>query len=73
MNPVSILIHSGAPHDAKLFEEIMKNLQKRRIIQKGYTSIFDKGHYSYKNYQLEISKYKSSLLFFQKTISKETN
>ena len=26
MNPVSILIHSGAPNDAKLFDEIMENL-----------------------------------------------
>ena len=34
MNPVSILIHSGAPNDAKLFDEIMETLQKRRIIQK---------------------------------------
>ena len=34
MNPVCILIHSGAPNDAKLFDEIMENLQKRRIIQK---------------------------------------
>ena len=29
MNPVCILIHSGAPNDAKLFEEILENLQKR--------------------------------------------
>ena len=50
MNPVSILIHSGAPNDAKLFDEIMENLQKRRIIEKGDIIIFDKGYYSYKNY-----------------------
>ena len=35
MNPVCILIHSGAPNDAKLFEEILENLQKRRKIRKG--------------------------------------
>ena len=58
MNPVCILIHSGAPGDAKLFDEIMENLQKRRIIEKGDTLIFDKGYYSYKNYQIGISKYK---------------
>ena len=44
MNPVCILIHSGAPNDAKLFDEIMENLQKRRIIQKGDILIFDKGY-----------------------------
>ena len=58
MNPVCILIHSGAPGDAKLFDEIMENLQKRRIIEKGDTLIFNKGYYSYENYQIGISKYK---------------
>ena len=58
MNPVCILIHSGAPGDAKLFDEIMETLQKRRIIQKGDTLIFDKGYYSYENYQIGINKYK---------------
>ena len=56
--PVAILIHSGAPHDSKIFDEIMRNLQRRRIILKGDTIIFDKGYYSYKNYQIGISKYK---------------
>lgn len=32
--PVAILIHSGAPHDSKIFNEILENLQRRRIIQK---------------------------------------
>ena len=66
MNPVSILIHSGAPNDAKLFDEIMENLQKRRIIEKGDIIIFDKGYYSYKNYQLGISKYKIVPFIFPK-------
>ena len=66
MNPVSILIHSGAPNDAKLFDEIMENLQKIRIIRKGDTLIFDKGYYSYQNYQLGISKYKIIPFIFPK-------
>ena len=66
MNPVSILIHYGAPNDAKLFDEIMENLQKRRIIEKGDIIIFDKGYYSYKNYQLGISKYKIVPFIFPK-------
>lgn len=36
----------------------METLQKRHIIQKGCTLIFDKGYCSYENYQLGISKYK---------------
>ena len=69
MNPVSILIHSGAPNDAKLFDEIMENLQKRRIIEKGDIIIFDKGYYSYKNYHWELANIKLFLSFFQKIIS----
>ncbi len=66
MNTVSILIHSRAPNDAKLFDEIMENLQKRRIIEKGDIIIFDKGYHSYKNYQLGISKYKIVPFIFPK-------
>jgi len=35
--PVAIIIHSGAPHDSKIFCEIMENLRKRRIIRKNDT------------------------------------
>ncbi len=64
--PVAVLIHSGAPHDSKIFDEVMENLQKRRIIQKGDTIIFDRGYYSYQNYQTGISKYKIVPLIFPK-------
>lgn len=66
MNPACILIRSGAPNDAKLFDEIMETLQKKRIIQKGDTILFDKGYYSYKNYQLGIGKYKTVPFIFPK-------
>ena len=66
MNPVCMLIHSVAPNDAKLFDEIMETLQKRWIIQKGDAILFDKGYYSYKNYQLGIGKYKSVPFIFPK-------
>jgi len=56
--PVAILIHSGAPNDAMLFEEILEQLRKRRVIKKGDLLIFDKGYYSYKNYQIGINKFK---------------
>lgn len=65
INPVCILIHSGAPNDA-FFDEIMETLQKRRIIQKGDVLIFDKGYYSYKNYRLGISKYNFVPFIFPK-------
>ena len=72
MNPVCILIHSGAPNDAKLFDPIIETLQKRRIIQKGDTLIFDKGYYSYENYQIGISKYKIVPFIFPRDNFKRT-
>ena len=62
MNPVCILIHSGAPNDARLFEEILENLKKRRIIRKGDVLIFDKGYYSYKNYIFPKEKFNKTRL-----------
>jgi hypothetical protein len=64
--PIAILIHSGAPHDSKVFTEVMENLRKRRIIRKRDTIIFDKGYYSYQNYQIGISKYQIVPLIFPK-------
>ncbi len=64
--PVAIIIRLGAPHDSKIFNEIMENLQKRRIIRKNDTIIFDRGYYSYINYQIGISKYKIVPLIFPK-------
>ena len=64
--PVAILIHAGAPHDSKIFTEIMENLKKRRIIRKRDTILFDKGYYKYENYQIGISKYKIVPLIFPK-------
>jgi hypothetical protein len=64
--PVAIIIHAGAPHDSKIFSEIMDNLQKRRIIRKYDTILFDRGYYSYNNYQIGISKYKIVPLIFPK-------
>ena len=64
--PVAIVIHSGAPHDSKIFSEIMETLRKRRIIRNRDILIFDKGYYSYKNYQIGISSYKIVPLIFPK-------
>jgi len=64
--PVAILIHNGAPHNTKIFTEIMENLRKRRIIRKKDAIIFDRGYYKYENYQIGISKYKIVPLIFPK-------
>ena len=32
--PVSILIHDGSPNDSKIYEEILSELKKRRLLSK---------------------------------------
>ena len=44
MTPVSILIHSGAPNDSKIFDEVLQDLQKRRIIKRKDIILFDRGY-----------------------------
>ena len=65
--PVSILIHSGAPYDSRLFEEILEELSTRRIIKKGDVILFDMGYYSYNNYILGITKYKIIPVIFPRS------
>ena len=71
MTPVSILIHSGAPNDSKIFDEVLQDLQKRQIIKRKDIILFDRGYYSYKNYQIGINKYKIVPIIFPKESFKE--
>ena len=57
MAPVSILIHSGAPNDSKIFDEVLQDPHKKRIIKRKDLILFDRGYYGYKNYQIGINKY----------------
>ena len=71
MAPVSILIHSGAPNDSKIFDEVLQDLQKRHIIKRKDIILFDRGYYGYKNYQIGINKYKIVPIIFPKESYKE--
>ena len=33
--PISIIIHSGAKNDSKIFDEVLEELKRRRLLQKG--------------------------------------
>ena len=44
MAPVSILIHSGAPNDSKIFDEVLQDLHRRRIIKRKDIILFDRGY-----------------------------
>ena len=58
LRPVAFLLHQGSPSDAKIYENILEELKRRRIARNGDKIIFDRGYYSYKNYVLGISKFK---------------
>lgn len=64
LRPLAILIHPGSPNDAKIFDEIMFELKRRRLLRKGQLIIADKGFYSAKNYLIGINKYKIVPLIF---------
>ena len=66
MQPLAMLLHEGSPNDAKIFDEIMDELKKRRIIRKGDKLFFDKGYFSKNNYQTAIVKYETAVLIFPK-------
>ena len=63
--------HSGAPNDAKIFDEVLQNLQKRRIIKRKDIILFDRGYYGYKNYQIGVNKYKIVPIIFPKESYRE--
>lgn len=56
--PVCVLFHPGSPHDSKLFQEILDELRRRRIVRNGDLVVFDKGYFSTQNYQMGILKYR---------------
>jgi len=64
--PVSILIHSGAPNDTKIFNEVMEELKRRRIIKPKNILLFNKGYYSYENYNTGINRYQTICIIFPK-------
>ena len=66
--PVSILIHPGAPSDSKIFDEVFKELKRRRLIKPKDLIYFDRGYFSYENYKIGINKYKIIPAIFPKEI-----
>ena len=66
LHPVCFLLHPGSPHDSVLYEEIMQELKRRRIVRIGDTVVFDKGYYSYDNYVQGIFDFNIVPLIFSK-------
>ena len=71
MTPVSILIHSGAPNDSKIFDEVLQDPHRRPIIKIKDIILFDRSHYAYKNYQIRIKRYKIVTIIFPRNSFRE--
>jgi transposase len=64
--PLAVLFHPGAVHDSKIFQEILEELKKRRILRVKDTVIADRGFTSYENIEIGLSRYKVVPLLFPK-------
>jgi hypothetical protein len=64
--PLAILMHQGCPNDAKIFDDMLAELKRRRILRTGQLILADRGFYSLKNYLIGINKYKIVPLLFPK-------
>ena len=64
--PISIIIHSGAKNDSKIFDEVLEELKRRHLLQKGQVILFDKGYYSMENYINAINMYNVVAVIFPK-------
>ena len=66
LKPLAILLHPGSPHDSPLFDEILTELKRKRIVRTGDLVICDKGYYSYQNYVDGIIDFKIVPIIFSK-------
>jgi hypothetical protein len=64
LKPLLFLLHSANRHEARIFQEVMDELKRRRIVRRGDTVIMDKGFYAYKNYLTGINEYRVVPLIF---------
>ena len=62
--PLSFLIYEGSAGDVKIFDNIVKELIRRRALRKGSTLVLDKGFYSYLHYVEDITRFKIVPLIF---------
>ena len=66
LKPVCILLHRGSPHDSPLFNDVLEELRRRRVVKDADLVVCDKGYYSYGNYVAGIKEFKIVPLIFSK-------
>ena len=57
LKPLAFLVLPGGPSDSKIFDEIVAELMRRRILRKGDYFVLDKGFYAYRHYTEGLIEY----------------
>jgi len=60
----ALSLHHANRHEAMIFQEVMDELKRRRIVRRGDVIIMDKGFYAYRNYLIGINEYRVFPLIF---------
>lgn len=63
LKPLLFLPHPANRHEAKIFQEVMREMKRRRVIRRGDIVIMDKGFYAYRN-NLIVNGYRVVPLIF---------
>lgn len=66
LKPLGFLIYQGSPHDTKIFDDIVEDLLRRRVLRRGDILVLDKGFFDYHHYVEGISRYGIVPLIFPK-------
>ncbi len=67
LKPLLFLLHPANKHEARIFQEVLYELRRRRIIRRGDVIIMDKGFYAYKNYLIGMNEYRVVPLIFPRS------
>ena len=67
LKPLLFLLHPANSHEAKIFQEVMDELKRRRIVRRGDIVIMDKGFYAYRNYLIGVNEYRIVPLIFPRS------
>ena len=57
LKPLAFLVFPGGPSDSKIFDEIVAELIRRKILIKGDFFVLNKGFYAYKHYIDSLLRY----------------
>lgn len=66
LKPLGFLINEANVPEAKIYQKILEELSRRKILRAGDIVYSDKGYYSYSNYVIGISKFKIIPVIFPK-------